>query len=70
MATRTTLETHIYYHSQNPGYQVRKKKSRNGELLYDVSKYFGVWRHGSLRAAASEARRWKDRNITHSSRWR
>ena len=63
MRYRVRLETYIYFHTQTPGYQVRKKKIKNGETIYDVSRYFGVSKHGSRRGAAIAAKNWKNRNI-------
>lgn len=60
---KVAIETYIYYHTQSGGYQVRKVKKRNGKRISDVSKYFGIVRHGTLRGAATAAREWKDRHL-------
>lgn len=60
---KTAITTYVYYHTQSPGYQVRKKKSENGQLVYDISRYFGISKHGSLWKAERAAREWKNRNI-------
>ena len=66
---KVAIETYIYYHTQCGGYQARKIKIKNGYRVYDVSKYFGVARYGSLRGAATAAREWKNRHLT-TGRWR
>lgn len=57
-------ERYIHYHTQSPGYQARRIVRRNGEILHDVSRYFGKKKYGSLRAAKLKAVRWRNRNLT------
>lgn len=61
---KVAIETYIYYHTQTPGYQVRKVKTQHGRRVYDVSRYFSARKYGSLRKAAHLARNWKYRHIT------
>lgn len=60
------IEPYVYYHTQSPGYQVRfKKTERHGRrqvTTYELSKYFGVTKWGSLRIAREKALKWKRRN--------
>ena len=60
---KVAIETYIYYHTQSGGYQVRKVKVKNGKRISDVSKYFGIMKHGTLRGAATAAREWKNRHL-------
>lgn len=60
---KIAIETYVYYHTQCPGYQVRKKFAHRGRMR-EVSKFFSVARMGSLRAARRRALWWKARNLS------
>ena len=64
---RTTIECYIYRHGQGVGYQVRRVKKRGHRVVKDVSRYFGIMRHGTLSKAAQAAREWKQQTILR--RW-
>lgn len=58
---KVAITTYVYYHTQVPGYQVRKKWWYRGRL-YDHSKFFSEGRHGSLEKAERLALRYKRDN--------
>lgn len=47
---KVAIETHIYYHTQTPGFQVRRTATRNGRRVADVSRYFAIGKYGRLEA--------------------
>ena len=55
------VETYISYHNQHPdrGVVVRAKYRHRGKVI-DRSKYFTVYRYGSLPTAIWHAIRWKN----------
>ncbi len=60
---KTAVEPHVYYHTQCPGYQVRRKYINRRGRPKEISKFFAVSRFGSLKAARTRAVWWKRRNI-------
>lgn len=59
------VETYIYRHNQTPdaGLIVRRFIYRGGRIVGSVSRYFSVYRYGSLSTAHWHARRWKSRHL-------
>lgn len=51
---KVAIEPFIYYHTQTPGYQVRRRVEG-----VEKSKYFSAEKHGGLRNARRKARNWK-----------
>lgn len=55
---KVAIEPHIYYHTQTPGYQVRKVVTEDGRVVLEKSKYFSCEKYGH-REAKRKARNWK-----------
>lgn len=59
------VETYISYHNQRPdaGVVVRQRYKSRGRMI-DKSKYFTVYRYGSMSKAIWHAVRWKNAELT------
>jgi hypothetical protein len=58
------VEAYLSLHNQTEdGYVVRFVKRRGDKKVYDESRYFSRYRHGSLSAAIRAARSWKSARV-------